>query len=42
MLVADVTHIFAEPENLEKMSTASAALGVKDAATRVCTVIERA
>ena len=40
MLVADVTSIFAESENLEKMSVASAALGVKDAATRVCSVIE--
>ena len=40
VLVADVTHIFGESENLEKMGAASAALGVKDAATRVCTVIE--
>lgn len=42
MLVADVTHIFGEKENLENMSAASAALGVKDAATRVCSVIEKA
>ena len=40
VLVADVTHLFAESENLERMSAAAAALGVKDAATRVCTVIE--
>jgi len=42
MLVAEVTSIFEGSENLEKMSVASAALGVKDAATRVCTVIESA
>ena len=41
MLVADVTNIFGETENLKTMSAASAALGVKDAATRVCEVIER-
>ncbi|MEO1856308.1 MAG: undecaprenyldiphospho-muramoylpentapeptide beta-N-acetylglucosaminyltransferase [Rubritalea sp.] len=40
MLVADITNVLTESDNLEKMSVASAALGVKDAATRVCTVIE--
>lgn len=40
MLVADVSAIFDDTEKLVNMSAASAALGVKDAATRVCTVIE--
>jgi UDP-N-acetylglucosamine--N-acetylmuramyl-(pentapeptide) pyrophosphoryl-undecaprenol N-acetylglucosamine transferase len=41
MLVADVTSIIGDTEKLVNMSAASAALGVKDAATRVCTVIEK-
>ncbi|MFC4992646.1 undecaprenyldiphospho-muramoylpentapeptide beta-N-acetylglucosaminyltransferase [Rubritalea tangerina] len=39
-LVADVTAIFGDDQRLVNMSAASQALGVKDAATRVCSVIE--
>lgn len=42
MLVADVTAVLGNTETLVNMSEASAALGVKDAAERVCSVIERA
>lgn len=40
VLVADVTAIFGDADKLNAMSKASAALGVKDAAVRVCRVIE--
>lgn len=42
VLVADVTAIFGNTDKLNEMSKASAELGVKDAATRVCSVIENA
>lgn len=41
MLVADLSSILLETEKLVNMSAASAALGVKDAAKRVCNVIEK-
>lgn len=40
VLVADVTAIFGSDEQLLEMGKASAELGVKDAAVRVCSVIE--
>ncbi|MGJ8672331.1 undecaprenyldiphospho-muramoylpentapeptide beta-N-acetylglucosaminyltransferase [Rubritalea sp.] len=40
VLVADVTSILGETEKLVNMSAASASLGVKDAATRVCAMVE--
>lgn len=42
VLVADVTSIFGDLDKLNTMSKASAELGVKDAAIRVCSVIEKA
>lgn len=41
MLVADLSSILLDTEKLVNMSAASAALGVKDAAERVCNVIEK-
>ncbi|MFC5050965.1 undecaprenyldiphospho-muramoylpentapeptide beta-N-acetylglucosaminyltransferase [Rubritalea spongiae] len=41
VLVADVTAILGDTERLVNMSSASAALGVKDAATRVCAEVEK-
>lgn len=41
MLVADVTGIVTDTQRLVNMSAASTALGVKDAAVKVCKVIEQ-